>query len=111
MLAPNFAAIARHLDLSGVNILTQMTPTAVSPSQLERVGELVASSRIGLVEAVRNVSRQPARAAGIDHHVGAIAPGLGADLLVVDPYLSLQRVMRDGIWRDDRHHGQVAAVV
>jgi N-acetylglucosamine-6-phosphate deacetylase len=41
----------------------------------------------------------PARVLNIDDECGSIAPGLAADLVVLDPDLHVQRVMVGGVWR------------
>jgi N-acetylglucosamine-6-phosphate deacetylase len=48
--------------------------------------------------ASRAASGNPARLLGIAHRVGAIAPGLDADLVVLDESLRPQRVMCRGAW-------------
>lgn len=102
--SPSFAAISRLLDLSRVSIETQLAKSSDGPSLLDTVRSDVHGSTIGLTEAVRSASLKPAKAAGIDDHVGAIAPGLRADILVVDDDIELERVMRDGIWLDEHNY-------
>jgi N-acetylglucosamine-6-phosphate deacetylase len=51
-----------------------------------------------MVDAVRMVTTTPARAIGIAGEVGALAPGLRADLVVLDEELRVERVMRAGSW-------------
>lgn len=41
----------------------------------------------------------PARVLNIDDECGSIAPGLAADLVVLDDELNVQRVMVGGVWR------------
>lgn len=50
-----------------------------------------------LVRAARQASTIPARAVGL-RAVGALAPGLRADLAVLDPDLAVRRVMTGGRW-------------
>lgn len=49
-------------------------------------------------QAILAATRNPAKAAGLDGLVGALAPGKLADLLVTDPALNLERVMHLGQW-------------
>lgn len=51
---------------------------------------------VPLVSAVRSASSVPAALVGLDGEVGRIAPGLAADLLLLDDDLSLEAVMRRG---------------
>jgi N-acetylglucosamine-6-phosphate deacetylase len=48
--------------------------------------------------AAAAASTTPARVLGIDDRVGALCPGLHADLVVCDEDLRLRAVMRQGIW-------------
>lgn len=49
-------------------------------------------------DAVRMVATTPARAIGVAGEVGSLAPGLRADLVVLDEALRVERVMRAGSW-------------
>ncbi len=53
---------------------------------------------IPLVDACRMAATTPARAIGLADSVGALAPGLRADLVVLSPELEVKRVMRAGTW-------------
>ncbi len=50
-------------------------------------------------EAVRATSATPARLLGLDGRTGALAPGLDADLVVLDADLAVDAVMARGEWR------------
>jgi N-acetylglucosamine-6-phosphate deacetylase len=50
------------------------------------------------VDAVRMAATTPARAIGVAGEVGALAPGLRADLVVLDDALGVRQVMRAGFW-------------
>ncbi|QUH05497.1 N-acetylglucosamine-6-phosphate deacetylase [Saccharopolyspora erythraea] len=50
--------------------------------------------------AVAAASARPAALLGMSDRVGAIRPGLAADLVVLDDDLGLHRVMKDGRWVD-----------
>ena len=64
---------------------------------LSVVRSAVHSSGIDLVDAVRSASAVPAAIVG-STELGELRAGYIADLLLVDDALSLQRVMRDGMW-------------
>src|SRR5690606_39055666 len=51
---------------------------------------------LSIVEAARAAATTPARAIGLGGTLGAIAPGLRADLVVLDPDLRGVRVVRAG---------------
>jgi N-acetylglucosamine-6-phosphate deacetylase len=53
---------------------------------------------IDLPVAVAAAATTPARAVGLGDRVGSIAPGLAADLLVLDEDLEVAAVMKDGAW-------------
>jgi N-acetylglucosamine-6-phosphate deacetylase len=53
---------------------------------------------ISIADACRMASTTPARAIGLDKAVGALVPGLRADLVVLDADLRVVRVMRAGGW-------------
>jgi N-acetylglucosamine-6-phosphate deacetylase len=53
---------------------------------------------LSIVDAVAMASTTPARAIGLADRVGALRPGLRADLVVLDAGLRVRRVMRAGSW-------------
>jgi N-acetylglucosamine-6-phosphate deacetylase len=53
---------------------------------------------VSMVDAVRMATITPARAIGVAGEVGALAPGLRADLVMLDDALRVERVMRAGSW-------------
>lgn len=53
---------------------------------------------IPLVAACRLAATTPARVLGLAERVGALAAGMRADLVVLDPELRVTRVMRAGDW-------------
>jgi N-acetylglucosamine-6-phosphate deacetylase len=53
---------------------------------------------VSIVDAARMASTTPARAIGLAGALGALTPGLRADLVLLDPDLHVQRVMREGTW-------------
>lgn len=53
---------------------------------------------VPLVDACRMAATTPARAVDLDGEVGALLPGLRADLVVLDDDLRVVRVMRAGEW-------------
>lgn len=62
------------------------------------VRRVVRHAGVDLVSAVRSAATTPARLLGLDEELGALRPGLRADLLVVDDDLGPTRVMRGGTW-------------
>jgi N-acetylglucosamine-6-phosphate deacetylase len=65
---------------------------------LDVVRRCVQHAGVALADAVTAASSTPAAVLGLSGEVGGLAPGLRADLLVVDDDLHLQRVMRSGRW-------------
>jgi N-acetylglucosamine-6-phosphate deacetylase len=55
---------------------------------------------VSLMDASRMASGTPARAVGLADEVGALRPGLRADLVELDAELRVRRVMRAGRWID-----------
>ncbi len=53
---------------------------------------------IPITAASRMASATPARTVGLEKTVGALAPGLRADLVMLDADLRVMRVMRAGAW-------------
>src|SRR5690606_7288375 len=53
---------------------------------------------VPLVAAVRMAATTPARVLGLADRLGAVAPGLRADLVELDRDLRVRRVMRAGRW-------------
>ena len=51
---------------------------------------------VDLAEACRMASLYPARALGLDHQLGQIAPGYRADLVALDDRVKVERVWRGG---------------
>jgi N-acetylglucosamine-6-phosphate deacetylase len=65
---------------------------------LEVVRRCVRDAGVDLLAAVRAAAVTPASVIGLGHRAGTLAPGLRADLLVVDDRLGLRRVMCGGRW-------------
>lgn len=88
--------------VDGVARLSEPAPQAGSiaggTAHLLEVVATCVRTGVPMVEAVRAASQSPARVLGIDADRGALAPGMSADVLVVDEHLSLRRVMRAGGW-------------
>lgn len=53
---------------------------------------------VALPDACRMIATTPARAIGLGDQVGALQPGLRADLVLLDDDLNVVRVMRGGDW-------------
>jgi N-acetylglucosamine-6-phosphate deacetylase len=52
---------------------------------------------VDVAEACRMASLYPARALGLDHQIGQIAPGFRADLVALNDGLEVERVWRSGV--------------
>ncbi|MGH3681572.1 MAG: N-acetylglucosamine-6-phosphate deacetylase, partial [Natronosporangium sp.] len=77
-------------------------PGAIAGSTLTMDAALrrAVGAGVSLVDAVRMAATTPARVLGLAGEVGALSPGLRADLVVLDPDLRVVRVMRAGAWID-----------
>jgi N-acetylglucosamine-6-phosphate deacetylase len=64
---------------------------------LEQVRWLVVDLAIPLADAVKAAATTPASALALAD-VGSLSAGLSADVVVVDDDLTLQRVLRRGVW-------------
>jgi N-acetylglucosamine-6-phosphate deacetylase len=64
----------------------------------EALRRAVQDSGLSLQAASLAASGNPARVLGLAHRCGAIAPGLDADLVVLDSDLRVRRVMKSGRW-------------
>jgi N-acetylglucosamine-6-phosphate deacetylase len=73
--------------------------TLTQDAALRRV---VFNCGVPLPDAVTALSLTPARALGLEGRVGSIAPGLRADLVVLDDGLQVRAVMVGGAWVDGR---------
>jgi N-acetylglucosamine-6-phosphate deacetylase len=58
----------------------------------------VKASGLSVERASAAASAVPARALGLEHELGAIAPGMCADLVVLDDDLQVIGVMGAGLW-------------
>ena len=81
---------------SGVARLT--ATGAIAGSTITMAGALrrVVQSGVSMVEAVRMASTTPATVLGLSGELGAIAPGLRADLVLLDDDLAVTAVIRAG---------------
>jgi N-acetylglucosamine-6-phosphate deacetylase len=52
-----------------------------------------------MVQAFLMASRNPAKAIGMDHEIGTIAPGKKANLVFTDDAFRIRRVMLNGTFR------------
>ena len=76
------------------------SPGAIAGSTLTMDAALrrAVGAGVPLVDAVRMAATTPARVLGLAGTVGALAPGLRADLVALDADLRVVRVMRAGGW-------------
>lgn len=82
----------------GVARLAGDGPIAGSTLTMDAALRRVVGLGVSLVDACRMAASTPARAIGLDGEVGALVPGLRADLVVLDDDLRVLRVMRAGEW-------------
>jgi N-acetylglucosamine-6-phosphate deacetylase len=75
-------------------------PIAGSTLTMDAALRRAVHAGISLVDAVTMASATPARAVGVGREVGALTPGMRADLVVLDTNLRVRRVMRAGSWVD-----------
>lgn len=75
--------------------------SSIAGSTLTTAAALRTAAQAGLSvpDAVRALSTTPAAALGLAT-VGAIRPGLDADLVVLEPDLAVHRVMAKGRWAE-----------
>lgn len=62
---------------------------------IEAVANSVTQLHLPLAEALRMASLYPARAIGVDHHLGRLAPGYVANLVLLDPQTQTVRGVID----------------
>lgn len=58
----------------------------------------VESAGVSIVDGVRMAATTPARLLGLESRIGRLAPGLDADLLLLDKNLEIRAVMQKGHW-------------
>lgn len=73
-------------------------PLAGSTTTMDAALRRVVAAGVPLVDAARMAATTPARAVGLRDRVGALLPGLRADLVELDADLRVRRVMRAGAW-------------
>lgn len=78
------------------------SPGAIAGSTLTMDAALrrAVGAGLPLVDAARMAATTPARTLGLGEAIGALVPGLRADLVELDPDLRVVRVMRAGAWLD-----------
>lgn len=87
---------------NGLAMLEDGSSIAGSTLTMDRaVRNTVRRAGVALPAAVQAATATPAHALGIDNEVGSIAPGLSADLVVLDDALRVIGVMRRGTWITD----------
>lgn len=87
----------------GVARLTEGGSIAGSTLTMDRaVGRAVTEVGLDIVDAVNAASRVPARFLGLDREIGAVEPGLAADLVIFDDAWTVRAMLLDGEWADER---------
>lgn len=94
----------RQIEVRGGVALREGT-TAIAGSTLTQDAALrrAVDAGVSLLNAVTALTATPARALGIADRVGALVPGLSADLLVLGPGLEIDGVMVAGSWQRAPH--------
>jgi N-acetylglucosamine-6-phosphate deacetylase len=82
----------------GVARLVRNGSIAGSTLTMDAALRRAVTAGVPIVDACRMAATTPARTLGLDATVGALAPGLRADLVVLDEALRVVRVMRAGSW-------------
>ncbi|MEV4345575.1 N-acetylglucosamine-6-phosphate deacetylase [Actinoplanes sp. NPDC049596] len=82
----------------GVARLTRNDSIAGSTLTMDVALRNAVAAGIALEDAVMMASTTPARVLGLADRTGALEAGLSADLVVLNPDLTLKRVMRRGVW-------------
>ncbi|GAA4258896.1 N-acetylglucosamine-6-phosphate deacetylase [Dactylosporangium darangshiense] len=82
----------------GVARLARDGAIAGSTLTMDQAFRRAVGAGLSLVDAARMASSTPAGAIGLAGEVGALRPGLRADLVLLDEDLGVQRVMRAGAW-------------
>jgi adenine deaminase len=109
-MRPDAEALARAVVERGLDTRRMLlTADGVLPIQLVRDGHVdetlrrVIAGGVDPVEAVRMATLHPATYLGLDAHLGSVAPGRCADLVLVDDVQDprARRVMVDGRWLED----------
>jgi N-acetylglucosamine-6-phosphate deacetylase len=57
---------------------------------------------LNVVDAVNAATRVPARLLGLEREIGAVQPGLVADLLLLDDAWQIRAMLLAGEWGDER---------
>jgi N-acetylglucosamine-6-phosphate deacetylase len=83
----------------GMAMLSDGSSIAGSTLTMEKaVRRAVLSAGVPLHDALLAATATPARTIGLERRVGVIAPGAAADLVILDPSLHVNGVLRRGQW-------------
>jgi N-acetylglucosamine-6-phosphate deacetylase len=91
--------------VEGMAMLTDGSSLAGSTLTMDKaLRRAVLSAGVPLHDAVTAATATPARVLGLEGHIGVIAPGARADLVVLDESLSVRSVLRQGQWVPQSDH-------
>jgi N-acetylglucosamine-6-phosphate deacetylase len=91
--------------VEGMAMLTDGSSLAGSTLTMDKaLRRAVLSAGVPLHDAVTAATATPARILGLEGHIGVIAPGARADLVVLDESLSVRSVLRQGQWVPQSDH-------
>ncbi|MDO5751896.1 N-acetylglucosamine-6-phosphate deacetylase [Arthrobacter sp.] len=93
MLGPSPVTVS-----NGVATLDATGSIAGGTATLLDVLRRTTAAGVKFTDALKSATAVPAAVLGLTDEVGALRRGLRADVLIVDADLSLQRVMRSGVW-------------
>lgn len=89
--------------LHGVARLTHGGSIAGSTLTMDRaLRRAVTEVGLDIVDAVNAATRVPARFLGLDREIGAVQPGLAADLVIFDAAWDVRAILLAGVWADER---------
>jgi N-acetylglucosamine-6-phosphate deacetylase len=83
---------------NGVALLEGTHAIAGSTLTQDAALRRVVNAGVDIADAVTALAHTPARLLGLDNRIGSLAPGLAADLLVLDPSLAIEGIMIAGEW-------------
>ncbi len=92
-----FTLAGKDIFLQGVRLTdADGTLAGAHLSMAEAVANMVRLAGVSLADALRMASTTPAKALGLDHELGRIAPGMRAGLTLLDEQLNPKAVVVDG---------------
>jgi N-acetylglucosamine-6-phosphate deacetylase len=95
----NFDFCGTNIDIhDGLCVDENGTLGGSSLTMIEGVKRLIEHTDIGLEEAFKMATLYPAQAINMDQHIGAIKPGMVANLVIVDHQYQIKNTIVNGHW-------------